>query len=152
MATPVVAGAIALWLQAKPDLSPQQALDVISRTARHYTDSLAYPNNYYGYGEIDVYEGLLAVLELDVVDGISHHHPASARISVASDRQLVVSQCKEPVTVRIFNLKGQSVLTLPLNIGEDGRGSVSLQSLPAGVYVVQLNGSPAVTGSTLVRL
>jgi hypothetical protein len=33
MACPVVAGAIALWLQAKPDLTPEEALDVIRHTS-----------------------------------------------------------------------------------------------------------------------
>ena len=153
MATPVVAGAIALWLQAKPDLSPEQALDVISRTARHYTDTLSYPNNYYGYGEIDVYEGLLAVLQLDVVDGISHHQPAKAKLTI-DNGQLTINhgQLTTPVTVRVFDLNGRVVLTSHLTLGDDCRGTVSLQSLPAGVYAIQIDGSPEITGSTLIRL
>ena len=152
MATPVVAGAIALWLQAKPDLSPQQALDVISRTARQYTDTLSYPNNYYGYGEIDVYNGLLAVLQLDVVDGISHHQPAAARISLTKDRQLSVtvpSGIESPLTIRLFNLKGQQVWSRSTVLPPF---SLLLPPELKGVYVVQLDGSPAITGSTLIRL
>lgn len=152
MATPVVAGAIALWLQAKPDLSPQQALDVISRTARQYTDTLSYPNNYYGYGEIDVYNGLLAVLQLDVVDGISHHQPAAARISLTKDRQLSVtvpSGTESPLTIRLFNLKGQQVWSRSTVLPPF---SLLLPPELKGVYVVQLDGSPAITGSTLIRL
>lgn len=56
-------GAIALWLQAYPKLTPEDCLDVFSKTCTHYDSSLVYPNNLYGYGQIDVYEGLKEVLK-----------------------------------------------------------------------------------------
>ncbi len=58
MSSPVVAGAIALWLQADPTLSPTDCLEIFSKTCRHYDPTLTYPNNLYGYGEIDVAAGL----------------------------------------------------------------------------------------------
>ena len=158
MSTPVVAGAIALWLQAKPDLTPEQALDVISHTARHYTDTLAYPNNYYGYGEIDVYAGLLEVLQLNVIDGISHHQPTAARISLLPDRKLLITLSSEEFRTErvefklsLYDLSGQKVwsTTSPLH------PSPFILHLPAGlsgVYAVQLDGVPGITGSTLIRL
>ena len=68
MSTPIVAGAIALWLQAKPDLTPADILGVFSRTCRHPDNNMNYPNNEYGYGEIDVYQGLLDVLSMTGVE------------------------------------------------------------------------------------
>lgn len=53
MASPVVADMVALWLQAKPNLTPEQVLDVISRTSTHPDASMQYPNNTYGHGQID---------------------------------------------------------------------------------------------------
>lgn len=70
MSAPVVTGVIALWLQADPTLTPARCLDIIARTSHHYDPSLSYPNNLYGYGEIDAYEGLKLVLE-QVAAGIS---------------------------------------------------------------------------------
>ena len=64
MSAPVVTGIIALWLQANPKLTPQQCLDVFSRSCRHYDSSLTYPNNLYGFGEIDAYEGIRMMLGL----------------------------------------------------------------------------------------
>ena len=46
---PAVAGTIALWLQARPDLTPEEALDVIQHTSHQPDPSLTYPNNIYGY-------------------------------------------------------------------------------------------------------
>ena len=63
MSSPVVAGIIALWLEANPNLSPTDILDIFAHTARHTDSSLTYPNNDYGYGEIDAYAGLQYMLQ-----------------------------------------------------------------------------------------
>lgn len=69
MASPVVAGAIALWLQANPRLTADDCRKVFAKTCHRYDASLAYPNNRYGYGEIDVAAGLEEVLRM-AADGI----------------------------------------------------------------------------------
>lgn len=74
MATPVVAGVIALWLQAKPDLTREEVIDAFSHTCRQPDTSLAYPNSAYGYGEIDAYRGLLHLLGIDGIEKISRQH------------------------------------------------------------------------------
>ena len=62
MSAPVVTGAIALWLQADPTLTPADCLEIFAKTCTHYDTSLSYPNNLYGYGQIDVAAGLREVL------------------------------------------------------------------------------------------
>ena len=62
MSSPLVGGIIALWLQAWPKLTPQQAIETIAQTSRHHDDSLIWPNNQYGYGEIDAEAGLDYIL------------------------------------------------------------------------------------------
>lgn len=62
MSAPVVTGAIALWLQADPTLTPADCLEIFAKTCSHYETSLSYPNNLYGYGQIDVAAGLREVL------------------------------------------------------------------------------------------
>ena len=62
MSAPVVTGAIALWLQADPTLTPADCLEIFAKTCTHYDASLSYPNNLYGYGQIDVAAGLREVL------------------------------------------------------------------------------------------
>ena len=58
MACPAVTGVIALWLQVCPTLTPEQIKDVFAHTCTHYDESLSYPNNYYGWGEIDAIAGI----------------------------------------------------------------------------------------------
>lgn len=62
MSAPVVTGAIALWLQADPTLTSADCLEIFAKTCSHYDTSLSYPNNLYGYGQIDVAAGLREVL------------------------------------------------------------------------------------------
>ncbi len=63
MSTPVVAGIIALWLQAIPSLTRQDVLEAFAHTCRRQDTALAYPNNLYGYGEIDALAGLNFLLD-----------------------------------------------------------------------------------------
>lgn len=58
MSCPIVSGVIALWLEICPTLTPEQIKDVFAHTCTHYDESLYYPNNYYGWGEIDALAGI----------------------------------------------------------------------------------------------
>lgn len=152
MSCPAVAGAIALWLQAKPDLTPSEVKGILQRTSRHPDPTLSYPNNEYGYGEIDVYRGLLDILRIDQITEVSCQHTA-ARVSVVG-RQLKIElprQCDKPVAIRLFALSGQQVFGSKLAVGQSSY-TVVLPSLPTGIYAVQLDGDRLFSGSTLVRI
>lgn len=147
MASPAVAGAIALWLQANPTLTPDDIIDVLSHTCRHYDPSLTYPNNEYGYGEIDVYAGLLYILEASNIEGVSTTH-SDAHVSYA-DGQLTIDlghPCSTPTLLRIFSLKGTQLFSATLPPHQTTH-SLTLPRLQEAIYVVQLN-APGDTGSS----
>ena len=171
MACPAVAGTIALWLQARPDLTPEEALDVIRHTSRPLSAStydpttLTTPNNIYGYGEIDAYRGLLYLLGLDGIETISHQQ-SPARFSIKG-RQLTITLpegINSPLLLRIYSLNGQlvhqsqiAVSARPLDAcyQQDARNSTlyTLNStLSPGLYAVQLDGDPRINGSSLIRI
>ena len=155
MSTPVVSGAIALWLQANPRLTPEDVMAVFSRTCRRYDPSLTYPNNAYGYGEIDVYAGLLDVLGVaDNIPSLATRQPAAARFVLNADHRLQVlfnEPLRQSATLVLWTTDGRRLLTATcppgaLQLSED------LSSLPAGVYACQLKCADAsVEGSTLIR-
>jgi subtilisin family serine protease len=65
MATPMVTGIIALWLQAYPNLNPTQALKLLKDNAwtDNYTGSISSNgSNTWGWGKVDAHEGLLDLL------------------------------------------------------------------------------------------
>ena len=154
MATPVVAGVIALWLEAKPDLTPQEVIDALSHTSRHPDSSLDYPNSKYGYGEIDAYNGLLHILGAARIEGVSHHQPQLLRIS-ASDGLLQLT-CDTPPTaplhVSIYSIGGTLVhdatIHTPLSSCQ-----IPLTFCRPGLYIVQVTCSIAqYTGSQVVSV
>ena len=150
MAAPVVAGVIALWLQAKPDLTPAQALEVIRCTATHPEDTLTYPNNTYGYGQIDAYRGLLEVLNLPVsIPELSREQPQGVTFRVV-DKHLYAdfgNNVPQRMVFNIYSIDGRLMLS------QSGKNPVDLSTLNTGVYAVQLiTDSKVTTGSTLIRL
>ena len=58
MSCPMVAGIIAQWMEAIPTLTREQVIEAFAATCRHHDPLLTYPNNDYGYGEIDAEAGL----------------------------------------------------------------------------------------------
>ena len=152
MSAPAVAGTIALWLQADPTLTVGQVKDIIAHSSRQPDDTMTYPNNVYGHGEIDAYRGLLYMLGLTGIRDISQHQPAGVRFSVDGKVLTVTGNLKNP-TVRVYATDGKLVYTGRLQNNAAGQATVSLRHLPGGVYAVQLNtGDRQTTGSTLIRL
>lgn len=153
MATPVVAGTIALWLQANPSLTPNDVMDILSRTSRKPEEAMDYPNTRYGCGEIDGYRGLLDILHLTDVDGISQHRPQQVQITI-SNQQLYLRFAevpRHPVTVRIYTVTGQMVTQKQLSSIKK-ETIMPLTQLASGIYVVQLSSAdPLITGSQLIR-
>ncbi len=150
MASPVVAGIIALWLQAKPDLTPAEALEAIRETSTHPDNTLAYPNNTYGYGQIDAYRGLLYVLDLPSrIPDLSQEQPQGVQFRV-ENRMLYVDfgdERPKRITLNVYALDGRLLLT------RTGRNHINLSSLKDGVYAVQVvTDQRKPTGSTLIRL
>jgi Kef-type K+ transport system membrane component KefB/subtilisin family serine protease len=68
MACPIVAGIIAQWMEAVPTLTREQVIETFEATCRHHDPTLSYPNNDYGYGEIDAEAGLNYLI--DNYDGV----------------------------------------------------------------------------------
>ena len=149
MSCPIVAGIIALWLQAKPDLTRDDILGILQRTSRHPEEELDYPNNKYGYGEIDAYRGLLDILGITAIKEISLHEPHGVTIW-AQDGLLHISFEKEPaqpVNVSIYSTGGACVYQTSVNAKQTAI-TLPLPILGKGIYVVQLGNS----GSTLIRI
>lgn len=152
MSSPAVGGAIALWLEANPRLTPDDCKDIFAKTCEHYDESLTYPNNQYGYGEIDVYNGLLEALDLAAnIPSLSRHQPSAVLFSLRNDVLTIAGASKKPSTVRIYTTDGRQVFSQRF-AACDGEIAITLDALPRGVLVVQVDGaSAATTGSTLIR-
>ncbi|MBR4920788.1 MAG: S8 family peptidase [Prevotella sp.] len=144
MSSPITAGVIALWLQANPNLTPEDIKGVIQRTSHQPEPEFSGPdkNNYYGWGEIDAYAGLLDILGLTGIEEISKHQPAGMKFRLEG-HTLHIDGLDGVASVTVFDLNGRPVLRT-----ETTDGIILLPELAAGVYAVQVGKQ----GSTLIRL
>ena len=148
MSAPAVTGTIALWMQADPTLTTERIKDVLAHSCRQPDSELTYPNNQYGYGEIDAFKGLCYILGVSKIEGVSTHQPQQAQFQL-NGRQLTVqfatTQNDQP-TLRVYSTDGRLVATTQGT-------SIDLSGLRQGVYAVQLStGNSQTTGATLIRL
>lgn len=143
-ASPMMAGIVALWLQANPKLTPEDIFAVINKTAKPLEQI---PNNKSGAGMVDAYAGLLEVLKLpQAIDNLSIHQPQGVRFAV--EGQTLHALGAEHGTIRVYDLSGRLVVQGALQAGH-----FSLQGVNSGIYAVQLNtGDAKTTGSTLIRI
>lgn len=155
MACPVAAGVVALWLQANPTLTPSDVMDVVSHTSRRPEEGLDYPNNLYGHGEINAYAGLLHLLGLTHVEGLSGHQPQDVQIVPRRGGLRLLFTGIPPSELRLAAYTVGGAKAFEATVRTDGRQEVdvALSGCPAGVLAVQVSaGDARCTGSALVRM
>ena len=154
MSTPVVAGIIALWLQANPTLTPDDIRGILQRTCRHPEEQLTYPNNFYGHGEVDAYRGLLDILGMAGIKELSLHQPQGVQVTARDGLlHLHFSQTSsEPVLLSIYSTSG-ALLHRQWLTPASRQMSLPLPVSASGIFAVQLTGKDkTTTGSQLIRL
>lgn len=131
MASPYVAGAIATWLQAKPELTTAEVQKIIAST----NNSADYPvtaNPRYGQGYFRPYAGLLEVLKNSTVD-VQDTLQKSIFASVSKGVLEILNPDGRDLQVEIFDITGRrlyseaigsaATIAIPLDrIGIDFRG------------------------------
>ena len=141
MATPTVAGIIALWLEAKPDVSYEEIKEAMVASAITDDFTKADPIRY-GNGKIDAYRGLLHVLGISTrIPELSRHQPQDVTFRLSAGR-LTFAGVPDGTPIRVYTTEGILVADSALQ-----DGSISLPSTAPGVYAVQVGQY----GSTLIR-
>lgn len=138
MATPYVAGSIALWLEADPTLTTDAIKEIISTTSMRDADVEAGNPVQWGAGKFDAYAGLKEVLR---------RNSASVSDITADDSALMVKREGDNCTMFlagadcmhacIYSLGGACVLEAEA-AGDEL--AIDISALPKGVYVLNVNG------------
>lgn len=127
MATPHVAGAIALICQKNPNLTPKEIYDILLKSTDQPSHGGPYPNNNFGWGRLNVYKAIQST-------PIAHHVNNSSCKSIS----LTVSQRHNTSAIH-FSLKKERHVQLHVY----DAGGVRISKLidtryPAGDYTVIL--------------
>ena len=136
MASPFVAGCVALWLQASPTLTPADITDIIRRSSRRPTAmNNAEWTPLYGYGRIDAYKGLQLALQHAKTTGIARpsHSATPVSLDLSANAWRILFNADEPqATVTLSSLDGRTLLTRTLQRPRQGSELVlSPADLPA---------------------
>ena len=152
MATPAVTGIIALWLEAYPELTRSELQEVLRTTSRHdISTGTEEWNARWGYGKIDAYDGLRAVLRLAESSGLHDQLNSEAPVSLSKggDAWKILFNTDESFAdVSLYTTSGACVSRRHLDQPRRGdEVSVGLSGLTPGVYVLNI----ATTKSSTTR-
>ena len=140
MATPAVAGAIALWLEADPTLTIDEVKEIATTTAVKDKYVETGDSVQWGAGKFDAYAGLKEVIrraEDNGVEGIVADSNERLMITSAGVKQFeVFVGGVESMNVTLYNISGQPVLTQHSNGDEI---VIDASSLASGVYIINVN-------------
>lgn len=140
MSAPVVAGTLALWLEAYPELKCADAKRILKETAVVDDDVLTSGNPVqWGAGKLDAYAGLKKVLELKYAD--------VDRINADDDNRLLFKALgnnsfeiflagSDRIHTRIYSVSGACVLD---DVQKGHQAVVECSSLIPGLYIVNVN-------------
>jgi subtilisin family serine protease len=118
MASPHVAGVVALMLEINPELTYEEVLDILRETARTDSFTGSVPNNRFGMGKVDAYEAVKKTIEMY---GIPGGPSATLRyFDPESEQRLIILDSFAPIdsgfvfgTNRYLDMAKASLFSLP---------------------------------------
>ena len=131
MASPFVAGTIALWLEANPDLKVNDIKKVFAETSASPEFSIDSPQ-WGTYGIIDCYKGLKYIISHSDVQSLKEQHAAD--INISDDIMSILLLTDETFSYSIFSADGKVVSR---GIGTQSI-NINLSSIESGIYILQL--------------
>lgn len=147
MATPMVTGILATWLEAKNDLSPDEVRSILQQTSisDSYTGTIPLiGSDTWGFGKIDAWNGIIAAIKLNVIQQVQNSNenyliypnPTTGIMNVLFGKK------DANVQLSLYNLNGQKVFTQQIgDVSVAQEITVNLPNLATGVYLITLSGS-----------
>lgn|GEM_PF-116766 len=141
MATPVVTGIIALWLEAEPSLTYEDVMKTIKETSMHDRFTGDVPDGIFGQGKIDALAGLKHILQMS---SISHADAEKPSCSYA-DGILHLTTTDRIDRIEVYRTDGTKVVSQNGNANE-----IRLPLKSGGIYIVKVTHGSAVETMKLV--
>lgn len=139
MASPFVAGIVATWLQAYPQLTPEQLHEIVQNTARKDSFTATAPDSNWGYGKINALDGLRQCIEKQETGCVSVAMPFDGTVRIADGNILLGFARDTQATLGITSMTGSTLFSKPLGKRSAGETlSVAVPQLPKGVYLLSV--------------
>ena len=137
MSSPFVAGVVATWLQAYPELTPEQLHEIVQTTSRKDNFTSTEADSNWGYGKINPMDGLKKCIDLQTSGCIAIDSPFDGSVKVV-DNNIVIGFVRDTkASVAVTDLAGNMVMSK--NLGKRAGGEYVSLPMPTnkkGVYVL----------------
>ena len=140
MATPLVAGTIALMLSKNHELTPAQIDEILERTAVKLTE---HKSNDFGSGLLDA---LAAINAVPAWDGISEN-TLNANMFPNPTHDNITIQCEGIRQIKVYSMDGRLVKSLSVNESE-----CLIEGLERGVYLVKAETNKGTFTKKIVKM
>lgn len=139
MASPFVAGIVATWLQAYPQLTPEQLHEIVQNTARKDSFTATAPDSNWGYGKINALDGLRQCIEKQETGCVSVAMPFDGTVRIANGNILLGFARDTQATLCLTSMTGSTLFSKQLGKRSAGETlSVAVPQLPKGVYLLSV--------------
>ena len=146
MATPMVTGILATWLEAKNDLSSDEVRTVLQQTSITDTFTGTLPtegSNIWGTGKIDALKGILLCLRLGEIQKLqdSDNNYILYPNPVIGSLTILFGKKDTNVQVTLYSLNGQKIYTKLIgDVSMTQEVTINLANISTGVYIISVNG------------
>ena len=144
MAAPFVTGIVATWLQAYPQLSPEELHSIAAMSARNdeYTTTLAHDKYSWGYGKINAFEGLKECISKATAGCRTIDNIFDGDIELKNGMLTVAFPRDTHAYIALYTLSGQRVTDKDMgNIKAGNTVTTSISNLPKGTYILRISTS-----------
>lgn len=133
--SPIVAGIVALMLQADPDLTPEKAKEIIMETAINdeFTGNIIEPVNRWGAGKVNALGALQKLLGFEQNAKLKKNSRPK-NVSINCIKSIVKIQVPKHGIFSLYDLSGRCVIYKTVKNGD----KINLNSITKGIYTASL--------------
>lgn len=149
MASPFVAGVVALWLEAEPSLTVDDIKTIIEKTSTKDSYTEARPEAS-GFGKINAAEGLRYIFDnYASIGSVKDDEDSRVLVNRTSEGFEVLLAGEANFTVSLYDLQGRLASTAK---GIDGSATIGTSGIGSGIYLLSIQGeSIQITRKVTVR-
>ncbi len=143
MASPLVVGILATWLQADSELTPEKVREILKNTSikDQYTGTIPEDgSNIWGQGKIDAWNGLKeCIRRANEVNEVIKDIPSVIILNKDKQCCLLFTSNQTTVSIQLYNVNGTEIYNCKLNsVNAGDEYSIKLNNESAGIYLVRV--------------
>jgi len=149
MASPMVTGIIALWLENSPDLNPNDIKQYMLENSWTDTFTGSIPNNTWGSGKIDAQKTMKAIENSFGIESIHNNDIVSIFPNPSNGKFTLKLKDETIKNIQIFDITGKLVYSEQI-INNETQKEINLSNMTSGIYLLKLTGDKYTLQSKLM--